>query len=60
MNIFDGVVTNWGFEAGDIWTSVMTIVGSVAPFLLLGIAVMFAPKAYTLIKSALSGNGGKK
>lgn len=59
MNIFDGVTTSWGFTAGDVWGSVMSVVGSVAPFLLLGIAVAFAPKAFALIKKATSNNGGK-
>lgn len=59
MNIFDGVTTNWGFEAADIWSSTMTVVGSVAGFLLLGIAVAFAPKAFTLLRKATTGGGGK-
>lgn len=59
MNIFDGVTTSWGFEAGDIWSSVMSVVGSVAPFLLLGIAVAFAPKAFTIIRKAVSGGNNK-
>lgn len=60
MNIFEGVTTSWGFEAADVWSNVMSVVGSVAPFLLLGIAVIFAPKAFALIrKAATGGNNGK-
>lgn len=60
MNIFDGVTTSWGFEAGDVWSSVMSVVTSLAPFLLLGIAVAFAPKVFGLIRKATGGgNGGK-
>lgn len=43
----------WGFSALDLWSSVKYVVLSVAGFLLLGIAVMFAPKAIRMIKEAV-------
>lgn len=53
MNIFDGLASDWGFDVADIWTSGMGIVGSLAPFILLGIVVAFAPKIIGLIKGAV-------
>jgi len=60
LNVFDGVTTSWGFTASDVWSNVMSVVGSVAPFLLLGIAVIFAPKAFSLIRKAATGGNNAK
>lgn len=54
MNIFEGVTKiDWGFNAGDIWTNSMFIVASLSTFILLGLAVAFAPQIISLIKGVL-------
>lgn len=51
---------NWGFQAQDIWSNGMTIVGSLATFIVLGIVVAFAPRIISLIKGAITGGGRKR
>lgn len=52
MDIFNGG-TNWGFTASDIWTNGMMIVGSLAVFILLGLAVKFVPHIIWLIRNGI-------
>lgn len=59
-NIFSGITTDWGFGISDLWSSSMGIVGSLAPFILLGLSIVMAPKIFRLIRSASAGGGGKK
>lgn len=56
-NIFQGLTTNWGFSVADIWTSGMGIVGSLAPFILLGIVTLFAPNIIWLVRMAILSKG---
>lgn len=49
--------TDWGFTSADIWSNGMAIVGSVAGFLILGIVIKFAPRIFTVIRSAIIGGG---
>lgn len=44
---------DWGFGSGDIWSTSMLIVGSLAGFLLLGIVVNFSHTLFRLIKNAI-------
>ncbi len=46
------------FSAGDLLSSAVDLLGVVGPFVLLGLAVMFAPKLIGLIRQA-AGKGGK-
>lgn len=53
MNIFDGVAPiSWGFDAADIWTNAMFIVGSLAIFVLLGLSMGYVPRIIEMIKTA--------
>lgn len=55
MNLFATVTTvDWGFDAADIFTNGMFLVGSVAAFVLLGIAIKFVPTLIGVIRSAVS------
>lgn len=45
------------FNVGDLLDTAMSLVGLVAPFILLGIAIMFAPSIINFIKGALGGKG---
>lgn len=51
-NLFTGLTVDWGFSPMDIWTNGMTIVMSLALFVLLGIAIAYVPKIIELVKSA--------
>lgn len=53
-------VTDWGFTSSDVWTNSMTITASLAGFILLGIAVVFAPKIFGLIRGAIVGGGRRR
>lgn len=60
MNIFSTVTTiDWGFDASDIFTNSMFLVSSLAAFILLGLAVIFAPKLFSLIRAAATGGKSK-
>lgn len=52
-NLFDGITIDWGFTAADIFSNGMALVGSLAVFVLLGIAIMYAPKLIDLIRTAV-------
>ena len=54
MDIFTGVTFDWGFTAADIMTNVMTLFGGLAMFILLGLAIFFAPKIIDLVKKSAS------
>lgn len=59
MNLFATVTTvDWGFDAADIFTNGMFLVGSVAAFVLLGIAIKYVPTLIGVINSAV--RPGKK
>ncbi|OIJ22050.1 hypothetical protein BKP45_05070 [Anaerobacillus alkalidiazotrophicus] len=45
------------FNAGDLLTSAVELLGVVGPFVLLGLAVMFAPKIIGLIRNAAGSRG---
>lgn len=47
------------FSVGDMLTGVTGLLGIVGPFVVIGIAVMFAPRIINLVKNAL-GKGGSK
>ncbi|MCY7486718.1 hypothetical protein [Paenibacillus alvei] len=59
MDIFNGIKIDWGFSAADIWSNSMFVVSSLAAFILLGIAVGFAPKIIGLVKGVVSSKGKK-
>lgn len=60
MNLFATITTvDWGFDAADIFSNGMFLVGSVAAFVLLGIAIKFVPTLISIIRSAVGG-GGKR
>lgn len=44
---------SWGFTAVDVWTNTMTIVETLAPFVLFVIVYVFTPKVFNLIRDAL-------
>lgn len=52
-NLFDGVTINWGFTAGDIFSNGMALVVSLAAFVLMGLAIAYAPQLIKLIKDAV-------
>lgn len=54
MDLFTGVTIAWGFTPADIFTNGMTLVGSVAAFVVLGIAIAYVPKLISVIKGAVS------
>lgn len=59
MDIFAGLTTiDWGFEAADVFSNGMFIVSSLAGFILLGLAVGFAPQIVSLIKSVVGKRKG--
>jgi hypothetical protein len=53
MNLFTGVTLSWGFSAADIVTNSVFIVGALAAFVLLGIAISYAPIWIKTIKDAV-------
>lgn len=54
MDLFTGVTTvAWGFDAGDIWSNGVKIFTFLAMFILLGIAINFAPRLIDLAKNSL-------
>lgn len=60
MNLFSTITTiDWGFDAADIFSNGMFLVGSVAAFVLLGIAIKFVPKLIGIIRSAVGGSSTK-
>lgn len=52
-NIFSGAATDWGFNVADIWSSSMGIFVTLAVFVVLGIAVGFAPELTQLVRGAI-------
>lgn len=54
LNLFDGVTMNWGFTAGDVWSNGMVITASFATFILLGLAITYAPAIIALIRTAVA------
>lgn len=46
---------DWSFGTGDIWSTSMIVVGSLSGFLILGLAVKFAPDLFVLIRDAIFG-----
>lgn len=46
---------SYGFTGGDIFSNAQSIVTSVGPYVLLGIAVVFAPKLISIIKGVFRG-----
>lgn len=55
MDLFAGVTNiDWGFSAADIFQNAMFLVGSVAAFVLLGIAIRYVPTLIGVIRSAVS------
>jgi len=41
---------SWGFSAGDVWTNSMAVVSSLAGFILLALAIAFAPRIIAVLK----------
>jgi len=61
MNIFDGITDiDWGFDAGDIFSNGMFLVGTVAGFVLLGLAIRYVPRLISIIVSAVTASGSRK
>lgn len=52
--VLDGVTFDYGLTPVDIFTNGMTLVGSVAAFVVLGIAIAYVPKLISIIKGAVS------
>jgi len=53
MNIFESVPSiDWGFTAADIFSNAIFIVGSLAAFVLLGLAINYAPAIIDTIRGA--------
>jgi hypothetical protein len=50
---------NWGFTATDLLNNSVSLYSSVAGFIILILAVMFAPKLVRFIKSVV-GSGGRR
>lgn len=58
LDIFNGITSmDWGIKPGDIWGSVMGIVGTIWPFLLLGIVMVFGGKIIDLLYAATVSKG---
>lgn len=57
MYLFTGVTADWGFSAADIFTNGMFLVGAVAAFVLLGIAIKYVPVIIAMIKGASAYRG---
>lgn len=53
MDLFTGVIFDWGFDAADIFSNGMVIVAAVAGFVLLGIAISYVPTLIGIIRSAV-------
>lgn len=47
---------NWGFSPQDLLSNAMTLVGGLGQFILLGVAVAFAPLLIRLIRNAIVGD----
>lgn len=45
------------FDAGDLLSSAMGLLGVLGPFVLLGLALAFTPKIISVIRSAASTRG---
>jgi len=46
---------NWGFSASDILSNSVTLFGTLAGFIILGLAFGFAPSLISLIRNAVLG-----
>lgn len=58
MDIFAGITNiDWGFNAADIFSNGMFLVGSVAAFVLLGLAIAYVPKLIGIIRTAVASRG---
>lgn len=51
-NIFDGATIAWGFTPADIIVNAGVLLGTLAGFVLLGLAFYFTPKIIDLVKGA--------
>ncbi len=58
MNVIPSTGISFGFTANDIVTNAGALVGSVAGFILLAMALMFAPKLVGFIKGVF-GRGSR-
>jgi len=41
---------DWGFTASDVWKNSMSVVSSLAGFILLALAIAFAPRIIAVLK----------
>lgn len=53
-NLFDGVSVSWGFTPGDVFSNGLFLVGSVAMFVLLGLAIKYVPILIYLIRNGVA------
>lgn len=49
MDLFAGLTFNWGFSAGDIFKNSMVLIGGLAAFVLLGLAIKFVPELINVL-----------
>jgi len=47
------------FGAGELLSSVFGFVGVLAPFILLGLAIVFTPRIVSVIRNSASSKGGR-
>lgn len=58
MSVISSSAVNWGFTSGDVLSNSMSLFQTLVPFVLLGLAIAFAPKMIGLLKSAVLGKSG--
>ena len=55
MTVIPSTGINFGFTGSDILTNSTALVGGLATFVILGLAVAFAPKLISVIKGVFRG-----
>ncbi|SDW82119.1 hypothetical protein SAMN04489725_11611 [Alicyclobacillus hesperidum] len=60
MSVISASAVNWGFTSNDVLSNSMALFSTLAGFVLLGIAIAFAPRLITLIKSAILGRSSSR
>lgn len=57
MTVIGSTALNWGFTAQDVLSNSVTLFGTLAAFVLLGLAIAFAPRLISLVRMAIVGRG---
>lgn len=60
MSVISSSAVNWGFTANDVLSNSMALFGTLAGFVILGVAIAFTPRLISLIRGAIVGSKGRR